>query len=452
MKTWLIARVDNLKKDTINKFASLPYTKIFLLFVWEWCIVPQSIPSKISVKCCENLVDMNSEITKTMDNNPWIKFAPYLTWEQNVKYALKIYNKTFWTNIDYKIFREKDHMMNFLWEIAHKKFLRSEYKDLMSKKYLELKKIVWETFIIKPTNAWSSVSTFKIRNEEDFESIKPKIAKSYEYITEEYIDWELFSLDFFMDWEKMFLLSYAREIPMIELKEKEKFHKDFLEKYWEEIWKHFNFHLSVVYPLWFEKIWKDEQKFIEEIRKKLVEIKYRWVIHLEYKHDKKNNKVWFIEWWARYWWSRRRYIKKMYHTDTMKLDQLLLFDKDYWKFEKYKWEIYKFKEREFNLNFAKIRTNFIWTKNFIDILKKTWNIMWISFKKFIEIYIKENFWINIKNIEFEIKHTKDFNFYPFYKNNKTKFDYIMELDNDNFNLFRKKKFQIIEKTIFHDYE
>ena len=59
-------------------------------------------------------------------------------------------------------------------------------------------------------------------------------------MVEEYIEWELYSVDVFMDGENMFLLTYAREIAMIELADKKKFSPKFLEKYGEENSKKIN--------------------------------------------------------------------------------------------------------------------------------------------------------------------------------------------------------------------
>lgn len=452
MKTWLITLLKDLDKDTLYEFSNLPYNKIFLLYLGEKKDVNFKFNSKTELIFCENLNILNSEINRIHEENSSIKLFPFFRWDAFSKYAIKIYNKTFDTKIDWKIFKEKDFMMNFLWDIAQKKFVRLKYEELISKKYSEIKKNIWKNFIIKPTNAASSVSTFKISDEKTFEKIKDKINKSYEYLVEEYIWWELYSLDFFIDWEKIFLLNYTREIPMIELSDKNKFSEKFLNKYWEEISKHFNFNLPIRYWLDFSKILKEEYSFFQTLRKKLQTISYRWFIHLEYKFDKKNNKIWFIEWWARLWWNRSTYIKKLYHNNVLNTNKNLLANKDFWNFEEACEWIYKLKDKEFNLNLVWIKTNFLKTTNYIEILKKTWNITHESFAYFIKKYLRKEFSIEIQNISFEIKHSKDFNFYPFYKNDKTRFDYILELDDENFKILKKKKFQIIEKIIFHNYD
>jgi hypothetical protein len=94
----------------------------------------------------------------------------------------------------------------------------------------------------------------------------------------------------------MFLLTYAREIAMIELSDKQKFSKSFLSKYEEEIQKHFNFILPIRYHVDFSHVSKIELKLLEQLRLKLESIDFRGVIHLEYKYDKAQKKIGFLEW------------------------------------------------------------------------------------------------------------------------------------------------------------
>jgi hypothetical protein len=73
----------------------------------------------------------------------------------------------------------------------------------------------------------------------------------------------------------MFLLTYAREIAMIELADKNKFSAPFLQKYGEEISKHFNFILPIAYHLDFSQFSKMELALLEQLREKLESIDYR---------------------------------------------------------------------------------------------------------------------------------------------------------------------------------
>jgi len=250
----------------------------------------------------------------------------------------------------------------------------------------------------------------------------------------------------------MYLLTYAREIAMIELADKNKFSKTFLDKYGVELEKHFNFHLPIAYHLDFSQLSKMEGDLIEKLRHKLEDAGYRGVVHLEYKYDKKEKKIGFLEWGARYGGYRSIFIKEIYNTDVLRIPYYLLVEKDISRFSPLRGNIYCFKEQEHNLNFVRVKTNFVETTNYIDILKKTGNIFEVSFQKFLKDYYLQEFGIKIKKIDFYVKYSKGFNFFPFYREQSTKLDYILELDDANFELFKRKKFKVIEKTFFHDYK
>ncbi len=432
--------------------SSLPYTKIILFYVWEKDISKVAIHKNIEIIDCPNLVALNREI-----NNVYEKYSEYLIlpnfWgDAFSKYAIKVYNKTFGSKINAKVFKEKDVMMQFVWQVWEKNYFRTTYKELIYMSYENINRLVGKTFIVKPTNGSGSRCTFKVSSKEDFELIIPKLSRVFDYIVEEYIHGELYSVDVFLDGENMYLLTYAREVAMIELADKEKFSAKFLEKYWEEIYKHFNFILPIAYHLDFSSLSKIELWLLEELREKLTSIEYRGVIHLEYKYDKKSKKIGFLEWGARYGWYRKTFIKEIYNTDHLRIPYYLLVEKDKSRFSVLKWKILAFKEQEHNLNFVRVKTNFLDTTNYISILKKTGNIFEVSFQNFLKDYYKENFWIKIKKIDFFVKYSKGYNFFPFYRDTTTKLDYILELDDENFELFKKKKFKIIEKTFFHDYD
>lgn len=449
IKTLLVSKV-KISKAIIYNFSKLPYTKIVLFYIWEKELTIK-LPKNVNIIKYTNLVDFNNKLNEVYKNNLEYKILPYFSWDSNSKYSVRVYNKTYDTKIDPKIFKDKDKMTDALVDIAEKKYSKYTYKNLIIEDYNKLKDELWGKFIIKPTNASSSTNTFKVMNNEDFEDIKLKLAKSYEYVVEEYIWWNLFSIDFFFDWKKMYLLTFVREIAMIDIIEEDKFSNSFSEKYIDELNRHFNFVLPIRYNSEFEKLSKTEFTFLEKIKGKLEEMEYRGFIHLEYKYDKKENKIWFIEWGARLWWSRQKYIKKIYNTDVYRIPYYLQVEKDDSKFIELKNWIYRFKEKEHNINLVWIKTNFVEPVNYIKLLKNTGNILNTSFRDFILMYYKDKFWIKINEINFVIKHLKNYNFYPFYKNNNTRFDYFIELDDENFQLFKKKKFKILEETFFHDY-
>ena len=146
-------------------------------------------------------------------------------------------------------------------------------------------------------------------------------------------------------------------------------------------------------------------------------------------------------------------MKKIYNVNNLKLQYEILIEKSFSKFKKINnFDIYEIKEQEHDVNYVRIKTNFINKINKFDILKKTWDIMKNSFHSFILDYYKNKFWIKINNLDFVLKTTKDWNFYPFYEKQSCRFDYIIELDDENFKLFKSKKFKIIEQIFFHDYK
>lgn len=449
IKTLLISKV-NISKSLIYNLSKLPYTKIILFYLWEKN-VNIKIPKNINTIQCNNLLDFNKKMTQAYKDHLEYLIIPYFSWDINSKYSIKTFNKTYNTNINPKIFKEKDQMMKVLSDIVPKKYLKYKYKDLYNEDFNKIRESLWWKLIIKPTNASSSINAFKVMTQQDFENIKTKISRSYDYVIEEYIWWNLFSIDFFFDWSKMYLLTFVREVSMIEIIEEDKFSNKFCEKYQEELNKHFNFVLPIRYNCDFEKLSKTEFSFLNKIKGRLKEMEYRWFVHLEYKYDRKEDKLWFIEWGARLGWNRTKYIKNIYNTDTYKIPYYLLVEKDSSKFVLIKDWIYKFKEKEHNINLVWVKTNFVEPTNYINLLKNTWNIINTSFKDFILSYYKEKFWIKVNDITFLIKYWTNYNFFPFYMNNTSKFDYFLELDDENFKLFKKKKIKILEEIFFHDY-
>lgn len=452
IKSLLIAGVSSLSKETILQYTSLPYTKVCLMYKGNKDIEKIKIPSNIEVFSYSNLSGLTRAINSVYETYQEYLIVPYFSGDDNSRHAIKVCNKTFWTKVDPKIFKQKDVMQKFLWEISQKHFIKRSYRDVQHMDYDELVSELWDVSIIKPTDASSSRSTFKIRSRDDFENVKTKISRNYEYLIEEYIWGELYSLDVFFHEGKMYLLTYAREIAMIELSDKNKFSQKFLEKYGEEMSKHFNFHLPIAYHIDFSQISKIELWLLERLRERLESIEYTGVIHLEYKYDKKAKKIGFLEWGARYGGYRKVFIKEIYNTDVLRIPYYLIVEKDSSRFRDISKNILCFKEQEHNLNFIRVKTNFTQTTNYIDVLKKTGNIFEVSFQKFLKDYYLSEFGIRVKKIDFFVKYSKGFNFFPFYKEPATKLDYILELDDENFEKFKKKKFKIIEKTFFHDYK
>jgi galactokinase len=74
---------------------------------------------------------------------------------------------------------------------------------------------------------------FKVFSEENFKKVKKKLKKKYQYIIEEYLDGNLYSVDFFCNGEDIFLLNFTREISCLEMINS--FSDDFVEKYKDQL-------------------------------------------------------------------------------------------------------------------------------------------------------------------------------------------------------------------------
>ena len=440
-----------MSQDAIDRHAALPYTKIVLLYGGVRDLTLYKLPKKVEILHYANYVEMKRFIKQIYERYPEYRLIPYFIGDAYSKYALYAYNLAFHNKIDPRIFRDKDRMIDFLGELSHKKNITLEYKALQKMSYSELENLLGTPFILKPTNASSSTFTFKIKSEQEYTDILQKIGKSYTYICEQYIGGSLFSLDFYMDGTNLYMLLFAREVSMIDLIETRKFTREYMEKYGEELEKHFNFVLPIRYNIDFSKISKTEMVFFEKLRQRLSEVNYRGFMHLEYKYDRKTQSLGFIEWGARPGGNRPLYIKELYHTDAKKIPYYLLIEQDRSRFKAIKPHVFCFKEKEDNLNLVGVKTNFITPTHSIDILKKTGDMLSLSFENFILNYFKNVFGIKVDSIRFQVKENKNKTFLPFYMSNKTKFDYILELDDKNFELFRKKKAQIVEKVFFHNY-
>gem|GEM_PF-4458908 len=56
-----------------------------------------------------------------------------------------------------------------------------------------------DNFIIKPTNKSSSLETFHCKSENERNTVQKKLSKSDQYVIEEYLTGNQFSLDFMFD-------------------------------------------------------------------------------------------------------------------------------------------------------------------------------------------------------------------------------------------------------------
>lgn len=446
MKTVLIT-IGNIKSTLVKR---IKYDKIYIINGENKKKENEENNNKDNGKIKYLLYKDLKEIPKLIDTifkeEPNSMILPYFSGDSKSKYAIKIYNKYFGTKIESKLFKEKDKMNSF---IGHeKKHLKLNYNEIIECGYLKISKYLGERFILKPTNAASSLLNFMISSKDDFKIAKKKLKKSYNYILEEYLDGNLYSIDLYLDGNNIFVTSFVREITFYELLER--FSKKYKEIYGNIINENFLHFIPIRYTLDFNKISSLEINFIKNVTKGLIDLKYKGFIHLEYKIDRKNNKIGFIEWGARLGWKRSYFIREMFNVIVQNIPYYLLYEKDLSKFEKKK-GVYFLKERDPDKNLLGIKTNVMEKTHLMNLIKKTPNFLSISFEEHLKDIMRDYWKIKFDEIDFSLKTSSDYYIYPYFQRNDTRFDYIMKLNEKNFKLFLKKKHSILEKLVFHDY-
>lgn len=379
------------------------------------------------------------------------KFFPYFAGaDAKTKYAIKIYNKTFGTKTKVKHFRLKHCMNDFLGtEIAQKKSIKFKYKEIKKTTYTKIKKELGSPFILKPVNAASSLLNFRITSNRQFLEAKNKLTSKYDYILEEYIKGNLYSLDLFCDGKNIFLLCFVREIPFLELLEK--LSPEYMKKYKKSLKDEFLHFLPIRYTLDLSKLKPLELDFINKIGKQLIKKKYYGFIHLEYKRNLKQQQIGFIEWGARTGGRRAEFMEGMYNMRAENLPLEILEKKDFSRFKK-KGDFYFLNNRNIDKNYLMIYTSVLKKTHITSILDKTPNYLKMSFERFLKNYLWDNWKVRVKDINFFPTTTKEGYLFPFYERQDTKFNYIMEFEEEPFKEFVRKKHSILEHLVFHDYK
>lgn len=449
-KTLLITHKNKVDLGVIDELKrKVLFDKIYIL-TEEICVNESDILKfkNISINKIILKTEIKQHIDKVFDQYKDYLILPYFQWDSNTKFSIYVYNKTYKINIDPKIFRQKDKMNGFLWDIAKKESMMLSYDKVQDIDYNWVVEKLWSDFIIKPTAWASSLLAFKVKNKDEFNDVKSKIKKKYKYILEKYINWNLYSIDFFFDWKEVFLLCLAREIPFTELLEK--FSEKYLEKYHNCLSKEFLHFIPISYWLPLSKLTNTEINFIKKIWDRLKSINYIWFIHLEYKIKKKEKTIWFIEWGARLWGKRWKFIEWMHNIKAENIPNKLLIEKDSSRYKKVKWVNF-IKYRNIERNFAFIKTNVFKKTNIVDILHKIPNFLNNSFEDHIKKYLLKNWNIAVDKMEINLTTSSDHFLYPFYDRSDTKLHYLLELDDDSYKKFLSKKHKILEKLVFHDY-
>jgi hypothetical protein len=449
MKKLLLTIKSDVTEKHLKVLYRTSYNKIVLLTNKK---IDSSIlenQKRIQVIVCEDDLEIYSQIDLIYEKfSKRYLILPHGVGEDNSKFSIYIYNKSFNTTVDPEIFTEKAKMNAFLEEVSDKESMSISYKNLMKIKYSEIQKKFGDTFIIKPTNAVASVLNFKITSEESFLKAVEKFTDKFEYIIEEYMEGNLYAIDFFFDGDKTFILCYTREMTFSEIMGK--LSKDYLKKYGLSINENYMHFLPVQYTLDINKLPTLVKEYLLKVSQKLSSINYRGLVHLEYKYDKKKSRIGFIEWGARNGGYRNNFLRQMHHMPSEQLPYEIIGEENYAHFKE-KDSMYYLLGRDYDKNYVFMKTNPMEKMNLVQILRKQPNFLNKSFEEFIKEIFWDSWKIKLGKIEFLVKTDSTFSINPFYTSNDSKFVFIFELDEENFNVFRKNKYPIIEKFVFYDY-
>lgn len=397
---------------------------------------------------CKDIPEIINQIFENHKHE--YKLIPFFRADAFSKYAIKVYNKAYDLKVDPKSFRLKSRMNEFLGEeVVKKKTLKFTYEEIKKAKFQSLQKKLGDTFILKPVNGVSSLLNFKISSAKQLSSAVAKLKKKYKYVVEEYLEGNLYSIDFFCDGENIFLLCFVREIPFLELLEK--LSPEYMKKYQRSLKEEFLHFLPIRYTLDLKKLTPLELDFIKRIGDKLIQKKYHGYIHLEYKVKRKEDKIGFIEWAARLGGKRAEFIEGMHGVRVENLQLDILNKKDYSHFDKKK-GLYFLKNKNIDKNFLMIYTSVFEKTHIMNVLSKIPDYLNVSFEDFLKSYLWDNWKIRIKTIVFYLMTSQGGHIYPFYERSDTKINYIMEFEEESFKRFLKKKTTILEHLVFHDYK
>lgn len=452
MKTALITYIKVLsKKEILDYKRKLSYDHYFV-FYGELKIDKEELSKfkRFTIIDC-----VKKDIPKKIDDliekhKNTYKILPFFVGEINAKYSIKTYNKSFDAKIDSGSFMLKHKMNKYLGdEVVRKKNIKYSYDEIQVLTYSQIKRKLGDNFILKPINGASSLLNFKISSAKQFKDAKGKLLKKYKYVVEEYLDGFLYSVDFFCNGKDIFLLCFAREIPFLELLEQ--LSPEYMEKYKESLQTEFLHFLPIRYTLDLSKMSQLETDFIKSIASQLIKKKYLGFIHLEYKVKRKEEKIGFIEWGARLGGRRGQFINGMHNIRVENLPKDILLEKDYSLFSQ-KNGLYYLKNRNIDNNYLMIYTSVLKKTYLTDILEKAPDYLNQSYGDFIKSYLWDNWKIKVKNIEFNVATSPDGYIYPFYERNDTRFNYLMEFEEESFKIFKQKKHKILEHLVFHDYK
>lgn len=367
--------------DIINKYISFNINKKIILFIYTKNKNNLSLLNsyKDFKKAKKNkniekifLLDDKNDILDSWHVNfikkYWTKDSYLFLWASDSlisiqKELFKKLWKKFTENI--KIFKDKELQRKYIDKVNSKLNCKQFYLWKLPETFeifIEKVKKHWLKFpiILKPIDwAWSH-DVFRIDNNNDkkkYKYILKNSNKETNFLCEEYIDWSMYSIDFFV-WEWYFNFSYPIKVDLS--------NNIWLKDDYENIWK------ILEYPI------KNEEKlnvFLENLKKISKEV---WIInqfiHLEFKINSRwEHKIIEINW--RPWWYRPFIIDNVYEWSYFNLVNINLIERkpkyyvtgvDWIALENYKkWE-WEYNEKLIhqilNLNSVKSHPNAWFTK------------------------------------------------------------------------------------------
>lgn len=203
------------------------------------------------------------------------------------------------------IFRNKDIQRRELLKYNSDITIKFLERTIDNIKLDEIEKFIWYPFILKPANWIQSAWVSKISNKKDFEvylnsykdflkNFKNRWYYSDTILVEEFIDWKLYSVDYFIS--ESWSITSSNPVRVV---------------LWSDLWIDDFFNYSRIVSEWVEKdfLWIDLKLFISE------SVKWAWIRNNFVHHEFKINSKWELKtielnwriWWFRAWIYKRAY-------------------------------------------------------------------------------------------------------------------------------------------------
>jgi len=277
---------------------------------------------------------------------------------------------------NHKIFRDKFIQRDLLQKYSDELWIRFLSAPINELSFTEIRNKVWLPFILKPINWVQSSWVVKINNRNEFTNYKDHFNNFHKIFVEKWIEWDVLIAEEFIDGDLFSIDYFVWEDWSIRISEPIK------EKLWIDIWVEDYFVLSRITTKDTQDTFRyiNLEKFVTD-SVEAMKIKNSF-IHHEFKINSKwQLKTIEINW--RIWWGRH---ELMYKAFGINFFRFILDSKQ---------------------EFPKIKENVIWVNIFAT---KEWKLLWFNQKLFDEIWLKESVYESIKQesaIWKEVWLTKD---------------------------------------------